>query len=119
MKVLIHDERTDALEFLLGSIVNYGYRAGIAKNNHEIMSMLSDDCHDVVLTNGNYEELKQEQHSRIQSSSVFVIGIKYPKRSNEAMDPTVDLYLYRPFEASELWQVLKSRAKANTSMKLK
>ena len=41
-KILIHDERADALEFLLGSIVGCGYRAGIARDSHEILSMLSD-----------------------------------------------------------------------------
>ena len=112
MKVLIHDERPDALEFLQGSIINFGYTAGIAKNSPEIMSMLSDERYDVVLTNGSYGYLKQDQSSRIKSSSVFVIGIKDPMRSNEAMDPAVDLYLYRPFGASELRQALVRRGKA-------
>ena len=112
MKILIHDERADALEFLLGSIVSYGYRAGIAKDSHEIVSMLSDRAYDVILTNGNYSALKQRDHLRMKFSSVFVIGIKDPKRGNEAMDPAVDLYLYRPFAASELRQVLKNRGKA-------
>ncbi len=112
MKVLIHDERPDALEFLLGSIINYGYGAGIAKDSPEIISMLSDERYDVVLTNGSYGDLKQDQCSRMKSASVFVIGIKDPMRSNEAMDPTVDMYLYRPFGASELRQALISRGKA-------
>ena len=111
-KILIHDERADALEFLLGSIVGCGYRAGIARDSHEILSMLSDGAYDIVLTNGNYKALEQEHHYRLKSSSVFVIGIKDPKRGNEAMDPVVDLYLYRPFSASELKQVLKNRGKA-------
>lgn len=78
MKVLIHDERPDALEFLLGSIINFGYTAGIAKNNPEIMSMLSDEHYDIVLTNGSYGYFKEDQYSRVKSSSVFVIGIINP-----------------------------------------
>ena len=112
MKVLIHDERPDALEFLLGSIINFGYTAGIAKNNPEIMSMLSDEHYDIVLTNGSYGYFKEDQYSRVKSSSVFVIGIKDPMKSDEAMDPAVDLYLYRPFGASELRQALVRRGKA-------
>jgi len=112
MKVLIHDERPDTLEFLLGSIINYGYTAGIAKDSPEIMNMLSDEHYDVVLTNGSYGDLQKDQYLRIKSSSVFVIGIKDPMRSNEAMDPAVDLYLYRPFGASELRHALVSRGKS-------
>ena len=66
----------------------------------------------IIYTNGNYKAIEQEHHYRLKASSVFVIGIKDPKRGNEAMDPVVDLYLYRPFTASELKQVLKNRGKA-------
>ncbi|OPY15927.1 MAG: hypothetical protein A4E69_00347 [Syntrophus sp. PtaB.Bin138] len=111
MKILIHDERTDALEFLMGSVAGYGYRAGIAKDGSEILSMLSDESYDVVLTNGSYASVRQKKFPRLKPSSVFIIGIKDPQKSNEAMDPAVDLYLYRPFTASELRQVLKSRGK--------
>lgn len=109
MKVLIHDERPDGLEFLLGSIINFGYTAGIAKDSPEIMSMLSDRRYDVVLTNGSYGCLKPDQYSRIHASSVFVIGIQDPMRTHEAMNPAVDLCLHRPFGASELRQALVSR----------
>lgn len=102
MKVLIHDERPDALEFLLGSIINYGYSASIAKNGFEIMHMLSGNQYSVILTNGSYQELDMDQRFRMKSSPVFVIGIKDPQRHDERIDPSVDLYLHRPFEASKL-----------------
>jgi len=40
-KVLIYDERSDALDFLFENIVNHGYKAGIAKNGTEIINLLS------------------------------------------------------------------------------
>ena len=106
MKVLIHDERSDGLDFLLESIVNHGYKAGIAKNGHEIINMLSDERYNVVLTNGGYEELDPDQHFRIRSSSAFIIGITGQQKREEGMDSKVDLCLQRPFEASKLWQAL-------------
>ena len=106
MKVLIHDERSDGLDFLLESIVNHGYKAVIAKNGPEIMKMLSDERYSVVLTNGGYEELDPDQHFRIRSSSAFIIGITGQQKREEGMDSKVDLCLQRPFEASKLWQAL-------------
>jgi DNA-binding response OmpR family regulator len=106
MKVLIHDERPDGLDFLLESIVNHGYKAGIAKNGPEIINMLSDERYNVVLTNGGYEELNPDQHSQIKSSSVFIIGITGRQKHDEGMDSKVDLCLRRPFEALKLWQAI-------------
>ena len=106
MKVLIHDERSDGLDFLLESIVPHGLRVSIAKNGPEIMNMLTDERCNVVLTNGGYEELNPDQHLRIKSSSVFIIGITGRQKHEEGMDSKVDLYLQRPFEASRLWQAL-------------
>ncbi len=106
MKVLIHDERSDGLDFLLESIVNHGYTAGIAKNGLEIIHMLSDERYDVVLTNGGYEALDPDQHFRIRSSSAFIIGITGRQKREEGMGSKVDLCLQRPFEASKLWQAL-------------
>ena len=102
MKILIHDERADAMEFLMGSVVNYGYRAGIAKDGPGIMSMLTDERYDVVLANGSYEELDPGQRLQMKSLPAFIIGITEPKRGDEEKDPTVDLYLHRPFLASRL-----------------
>jgi len=106
MKVLIHDERSDGLDFLLESIVNHGYKAGIAKNGHEIIHMLSDERYNVVLTNGGFEELDPDQHFRIRSSSAFIIGISGQKKGEERLDSKVDLCLQRPFEASKLWHAI-------------
>jgi DNA-binding response OmpR family regulator len=106
MKVLIHDERSDGLDFLLESIVNHGYKAGIAKNGPEIINMLSDERYNVVLTNGGYGELDPDQHSQIKSSSAFIIGITGQQKRDEGMDSEVDLYLRRPFEVSKLWHAI-------------
>jgi len=106
MKVLIHDEQSDGLDFLLESIVNHGLRVSIAKNGPEIINMLTDERYNVVLTNGGYEELNPDQHSQLKSSSVFIIGITGQQKRDEGMDSKVDLCLRRPFEASKLWQAL-------------
>lgn len=106
MKVLIHDERSDGLDFLLESIVNHGYTAGIAKNGPEIINMLSDERYNVVLTNGGYEELDPDQYFRIRSSSAFIIGITAQQKREEGMGSKVDLFLQRPFEASKLWHAI-------------
>ena len=75
MKVLIHEDRSEGLDFLLGMIVKRGYRAGLAKTGSEILDMLSDEQYNVILTNGGYGELNRDQHARIKSSSVFIIDI--------------------------------------------
>ena len=106
MKVLIHDERSDGLDFLLENIVNHGYKAGIAKNGNEIINMLSDERYNVVLTNGGYEEIDSDQHFRIKSSSAFIIGITGQQKHDEGIGSEVDLYLRRPFEASKLWHAI-------------
>ncbi len=108
MKVLIHDERSDALEFLLEGIVNHGYKAGIAKDSPEIINMLSDERYDVVLTNGGYEKLDLDQRFGIKSSCVCIIGITNQRKCDDEMDSEVDRYLRRPFEASRLWQAIAS-----------
>jgi len=107
MKILIHDERTDALEFLMGSVINYGYRAGIAKDGPGIMKMLEDERYDVVLADGSYVELDRQQRLRMKSLPAFIIGITEQKRQKESVDPAVDLYLHRPFLASKLRVALK------------
>ncbi len=106
MKILIHDERADALEFLLGGVINYGYRAGIARDKTGIMRMLNDEQYDVVLANGSYEELDPEQRLKMKSLPAFIIGITQSNRGGEEKDPDVDLYLQRPFLASRLRQAL-------------
>jgi len=106
MKVLIHDERSDALDFLLGSIVNQGYKAGIATTGSEIINMLSKEQYHVVLTNGGYEELDPDQRSWLKSSSIFIIGITGQQKWDERLGIKVDLHLRKPFELSRLWQAI-------------
>jgi DNA-binding response OmpR family regulator len=108
MKILICDERSDALEFLLEGIANHGYKAGIAKDGPDIINMLADERYDVVLTNGGYQKLDPSQHFEITSSSVFIIGITNTQKRDEKMDSKMDMCLRRPFEASKLWQSIAS-----------
>jgi CheY-like chemotaxis protein len=106
-KVLIHDDRPDTPEFLLEIIVNRGYKAGFAKDGPEIITMLSNDQYDVVLTNGGYRALNPDQHIQLKSSSVFIIYIKDSRNQDQDMDLKADLYLPRPLLISELWQALE------------
>jgi DNA-binding response OmpR family regulator len=106
-KVLIHDDRRDTPEFLFEIIVNRGYKAGFAKDGSEIIAMLSNSQYEVVLTNGGYRELNNDQYMQLKSSSVFIIGIKNSHKQNYTMDFKADLYLPRPLLISELWQALK------------
>ncbi len=109
MKVLIHDERPDVPEFLLDIIVNRGYKAGIAKDGPEIIHMISDDRYDIVLTNGGYRELDCDQHTRLKSSSVFIIGITGSHIQDHDPDSKADLYLRRPFLISDLWLLIEKQ----------
>jgi len=105
-KVLIHDERPDAPEFLLEIVVNRGYKAGFAKNATEIIAMLLNDQYDVVLTNGGYRSFNPDHHPRLKASSVFIIGIT--DSHNQTQDIKADVYLPRPFLISELWRALET-----------
>lgn len=104
MKVLIHEDRSEGLDFLLGMIVKRGYKAGLAKNGPEIMEMLSDENYNVILTNGGYLELNHDQHTRIKSSPVFIIDIA--EKQGNSTDSKADLKLQKPFAISELWQAM-------------
>lgn len=109
IKILIHDERPDAPEFLLETVVNRGYKAGFAKDGSEIIAMLSNDQYDVILTNGGYRELNHRQYKQLKSSSVFIIGIKDSYNRNQDLEIKADLYLPRPFLISELWRAMDKR----------
>lgn len=106
MKVLIHEDRSEGLDFLLEIIVKRGYKAGIAKNGPEIIDMLSDERYNVVLTNGGYEDLNSDQHFQIKSSPVFIVDIAERQKRDEGRDAQADLYLQKPFAVSELWQAI-------------
>ena len=107
MKVLIHDERPDKPEFLFEIIVNRGYKVGFAKDSSEIITMLSNDQYDVVLSNSGYRELNPEHHTQLKSSSVFIIEITDSHNHNHDMALKADLYLLRPLLMSKLWQALE------------
>ena len=106
MKILIHNERADALDFLHEHIINHGYKAGIAKNGTEIIDMLSGEQYNVVLTNSAYKELDPDQCSWLKSSSIFIIGITDQKKFDESPTLKIDMLLQSPFESSKLWQAL-------------
>ena len=106
-KILIHDERPDAPEFLLETVVNRGYKAGFAKDGSEIIAMLSNDQYDVILTNGGYSELTSIQYMQLKSSSVFIIDIKDSYNRNQELDLKADLYLPRPLLITDLWKALE------------
>lgn len=111
MKVLIHEDRTEGMDFLLGMMIKRGYKARWAKTGPEIMDMLSDDEVNIVLTNGSYEELNGDQHERIKASCVFMIDIaQHFDRTTTVM---ADMQLQKPFAISELWRALDANAKRN------
>ncbi len=105
-KVLIHDDMRGVPEFLLKLILGRGYKAGFAKDGNEIVSMLSSDKYDIVLTNGGYKELNPDQCMQLRSSSVFIVDIK-DYDQNQNLDLKSDLCLRRPILISELWQALE------------
>jgi len=105
-KVLIHEERQDAPEFLLNVIVNRGYKACLAKDGAEIVDVLSKDQYDIVVTNGGYRELNTDHHTQLKSSSVFIIDITDSHKQTH--NPKADLCLLRPFLISELWRAIET-----------
>jgi DNA-binding response OmpR family regulator len=107
MKVLLIDERSDTLEFFNGSIVNLGYKTGIAKNKSDIFSMLSKDQYDIILTNGASKELNIDKDVRSKYKSVFVIYLSASENKKAHKHSGADVYLRRPFVASELRQAIK------------
>jgi len=114
MKVLIHDERPDALNFFRESIINHSYRAGVAKNGAEVMSMLACERYEIVLTNGGYVELDPDQLLQLRSSCVFIINITDSSILDEGPALKGDIALRRPFESWKLWRAI-ARGKAADS----
>jgi DNA-binding response OmpR family regulator len=108
MKVLLIDERPDALEFLGESIVNFGYKTGVAKDKTEIVPMLSDDQYEVVLTNGGGRDIDIDQYIRAKYPSVFIVQMTLSHKKEEKEHNGVDLYLRRPFEISKLRSVIRT-----------
>ena len=108
MKVLIHEDRSEGLEFLLDMIVKRGYSAGLAKNGPEIMEMFEDERYSVILTNGGYGQLSCDQHTRIKSSPFLIIDISEHRKPDDAIDSKADLVLQKPFAITELWKAMAS-----------
>jgi hypothetical protein len=105
IKVLIHDDRQDTPEFLFKCMIKRGYKVGLAKDATEIITMLSNDQYNVVLTNGGY---KPDQYMQLKSSSVFRIDIKESHNQNQDMNLKADLCLPRPLLISKLWEAIET-----------
>jgi DNA-binding response OmpR family regulator len=105
---LLRDERSDTLDFIHESIVNFGHKVGIAKDSSEILHMLSSDRYDVILTNGGCRELDIDKDIRLKFPSVFIVGIVSSPGQNGNGDVKADYYLVRPFAKSQLWQAIEN-----------
>jgi DNA-binding response OmpR family regulator len=108
MKVLLIDERPDALEFLCESVINFGYKTGTAKSGTEIVPMLLDDQYEVVLTNGGCKEIDIQRDVRVKCPSVFIVLLTGSYNKDENNNHGVDLYLRRPFGVSILRQAISN-----------
>lgn len=107
MKVLLIDERPDTLEFFGESMVNLGYKTGIAKDTSEIFSMLSENQYDIVLTNGASKELDIDKDIRSKYDSIYVVYLSASTDKSKSKHSGADMYLHRPFVASDLRQAIK------------
>jgi DNA-binding response OmpR family regulator len=107
MKVLLIDERPGTLEFFGESIVNLGYKTGIAMSKSDIFAMLAENQYDIVMTNGASKELDIEKEIRSKYDSIFVVYLSSSKTAMECTHSGADMYLQRPFVASELRQAIK------------
>jgi DNA-binding response OmpR family regulator len=106
MKILLIDERSDTLNFLCENLVNFGYKTGIAKNKVEIISMLSDDQYNVIVTNDCARELDVDQSIRSEYPLVFAVFLSASDKKEKTENHGVDLYLYRPLEVHKLLSYL-------------
>ncbi|MBN1380999.1 MAG: hypothetical protein JXA41_04940 [Deltaproteobacteria bacterium] len=107
MKVLLIDERPDTLDFLGESMVKQGYKTGIAKDKKDIFSMLSENQYDVILANGVTKELDIDKDIRSRYDSIYIVYLSADDKKNEHQHAGVDMYLHRPFVASDLRQAIK------------
>jgi len=92
MKILINVERHDTLEFFLESLVNFGYKAGVAKECPEIIRMLSDEQYDAILTKVGYREIDFDLYIRSKIPSIYIIHIKDSCNPDEDVNSKADLY---------------------------
>ena len=92
MKILINVERHDTLEFFLESMVNLGYKAGVAKERPEIIRMLSDEQYNAVLTKGEGSKIDFDRYIRSKIPSIYIIHIKDSCNPDEDVSLKTDLY---------------------------
>ena len=112
MKILINVERHDTLEFFLESMVNLGYKVGVAKECREIIRMLSDEQYDAVLTKVGYREIDFDLYIRSKIPSIYIIHIKDSCHPDEDVNSKADLY---SFGIPELLQAVESRSSMSHS----
>jgi DNA-binding response OmpR family regulator len=108
MKILLDDERADALEFLWESIRNSGYNVGIARDYDEIEYMLDDTHHDIILTSGCYKALDHGRIVQTNHRNIFVVGIKNSLAVSDKTKEKADQYLVRPFRRSVLLRTIEN-----------
>jgi hypothetical protein len=112
MKILIDVERHDTLEFFLESMVDLGYKAGVAKECREIIRMLSDEQYDAVLTKGGYREIDLDRYIRSKIPSIYIIHIKDSCNPDEDVNSRADLY---SFGIPELLQAVEGHSSMSHS----
>jgi len=114
MKILINIERHDTLEFFLESMVNLGYKAGVAKECPEIVRMLSDEKYNAVLTKGEDSKIDLDRYIRSNIPSIYIIHIKDSCNPDENLNSKADLY-HHPFGIPELLQAVESHSSMSHS----
>jgi hypothetical protein len=112
MKILINVERHDTLEFFLESMVNLGYKAGVAKECPEIIRMLSDEQYDAVLTKVGYREIDLDRYIRSKIPSIYIMHIKDSSNPDEDVSSKADLY---SFGIPELLQAVEGHSNMSHS----
>ena len=112
MKLLINVERHDTLEFFLESMVNLGYKAGVAKERPEIIRMLSDEQYNAVLTTGEDREIDLDRCIRSKIPSIYIIHIKDSCNPDEDVNSKADIY---SFGIPELLQAVESHSSMSHS----
>lgn len=107
MKILLIDERADTLDFLGESMIHQGYKTAIARTKFDLLSMLSENNYDIVMANGASKELDFEKDIKAKYDSIYVVYLSAPESKNDEARSGVDVYLRRPFVASDLRQAIK------------
>jgi hypothetical protein len=112
MKILINVERHDTLEFFLESMVNLGFKAGVAKECPEIIRMLSDEQYNAVLTKGEGSKIDLDRYIRSKIPSIYIIHIKDSCNPDEDVNSKADLH---SLGIPELLQAVESHSNMSHS----